>query len=497
MKRRLKHLALISLAALMILCAIVAARSQLSSSKQVDIPRLPVLKIRDGAAERLARAVRFKTISDIDPTKMDMTVFTDFQQDLVAQFPAAHAVMRRQVVEPCSVVYRWGPVSKSPTVLMAHMDVVPVEDDKLSEWTQSPFSGAIVDGYIWGRGTLDDKIGVVGLLEAADHLAAGGFTPENEVVFAFGCDEEVGGNLGAGRISKSFAAAGMTPKWVLDEGHIIGDGFFPGVTKPIAFIGLAERGFVTVELHVEAEGGHSSMPPAHTAVGVLAGAIFRLESNPMSPQMNAPIRSSFEYIAPEMSYPNRAVFSNLWLFEPLVLKILAAKQSTNATIRTTAAATVFHGGVRDNVLPKSSQAKVNFRVNPGQSIAEVTDHIRDVIDDPAVEIRVPTGGFNSEPSPVSSVDGEGYSTLRTAIGSVWGDDVIVAPGLTIGGTDSRHMVPLGSDIYRFSPLELTPQDTPRIHGVDERISVENYERAIAFYIALIRSAAQPAPIVAP
>ncbi len=490
MKRRIKHLSLICLELVLILGGVIAVRSALSTSKQVVTPRSEKLVIREGSAERLARAVRFKTISDVDPAKMDMKVFADFQQDLVAQFPAAHAAMRREVVEPCSVVYRWGPPSKSPVVLMAHMDVVPVEEAKLRYWKKPPFAGVIADGYIWGRGTLDDKIGVVGLLEAADHLAASGFSPAREVAFVFGCDEEVGGKLGAERIAKAFSDSGTKPRWVLDEGHIIGDGFFPGVDKPIAFIGLAERGYLTVELSVKAEGGHSSMPPSQTTVGVLADAIARLEATPMEPRLNAPMRSSFEHIAPEMSYPNRAVFSNLWLFEPLVLRIMAAKQSTNATVRSTAAATVFHGGDRENVLPKSAVALVNLRVNPGEGTFDALEHIRDVVENPAVEIQMIGGGlrgFISEPSPVSSVDGEGYSTLRSSIGAVWGNDVIVAPGLTIGGTDSRHMVPLGSDIYRFSPLELTPSDTSRIHGVNERISIENYERAVAFYVALIRS----------
>lgn len=486
MKRTFKHAALGLLACLVVVLGIVGVRAVSQSSRQVEVPMAPALALGDAPEKRLAEAVRLKTVSDADPSAMDLEPFRALNARFEQWYPAVHKAVSRETVEPCSLIYRWGPTQGAPVVLMSHTDVVPVEPEKLKEWTHDPFGGAIADGFVWGRGTLDDKVGVLGILEAAELLASQGFKPAKPIWFVFGCDEEVGGHDGASKIVAALKAQNVKPAWVLDEGHIIADGFFPGVAKPIAFIGLAEKGFLTLELTVEGEGGHSSMPPQHTAVGRMARALTRLEANPMPAAISPPVAAMFDHLAPETSYPNRAVFSNLWLFEPVVLRILGSKLSTNATIRTTTAVTVMHGGVRENVLPKSASAKVNFRIAPGQTMDDVVAHATRVIDDPQIQIAKPSKGFNSDPTPVSPVDGPGYVAVRDAVRAVWGSDVLVAPSLTVGGTDGRHMVELGADVYRFLPLELTPADTPRIHGVDERVSVENYHRVIAFYVALMR-----------
>ncbi|MEZ4461211.1 MAG: M20/M25/M40 family metallo-hydrolase [bacterium] len=263
MKRRLTRFALLAFSSVMILVAVVVVRAVWTPSRQLVATVTPAPAIRAGAAQRLAAAVQLRTISNVDESAMDLAPFAAFQEQMVANYPAAHKAMRLETVAPCTRIYHWGPEQGAPVVFMGHTDVVPVEEDKLGSWTHGPFSGAIADGFIWGRGTLDDKINVMGLLEAADFLASQGFVPARRMMFVFGCDEEVGGTLGASRVAKLLKERNIRPQWVVDEGHIIGKGFFPGVAKPIAFVGLAEKGFVTLDLSVEAEGGHSSIATAH------------------------------------------------------------------------------------------------------------------------------------------------------------------------------------------------------------------------------------------
>ncbi len=468
-----------------LLVALLLVRTATISTLQVNVPAT-TFKALPGAAERLSRAVRFETISNADASKMDMAVFAQFNESLVAEFPRAHAVLQRELVGPCSVVYTWpgSDPKRRPVLLASHTDVVPVEVEQLAGWTHPPFSGDIADGYIWGRGTLDDKVGVLGLLEGVEVLATAGHQPQATLVLAFGCDEEVGGEVGAKQIATLFAQRKQSFEFALDEGLVIVQGYMPGTAYPVALVGIVEKGFGTFTLTVDAEGGHSSMPPTNSAIGILAQAITRLEARQMPAGLNEASRQMFETIAPEVGFGLRIVFANLWLLEPVLIKILAGKPATNATIRTTTAVTIMRAGVQDNVLPKQAVAKVNFRLAPGDSLEDVRDHIIAAVDDDRVQVVMPPAkGFANPASNISSADTDGFRAIRDAVRATFGNEVIVTPGSTTGGTDVRLYAGVSDNQYRFAPLLLKKEleDTARIHGTDERISLDGYELAIVFY----------------
>lgn len=486
LKTRVRHfLYSMSTLGVILLCTILV-RGACQTSKQLDPAPPSAFEPRAEFAERLGQSIRFETISNVDPSRMNLEAWDGLSQFLETSYPNVHSNLVREVIGPCSWVYTWrasGP--QKPILLIAHTDVVPVEASKASGWTHPPFSGRVDDTFIWGRGSLDNKASVLGILEAAEVLLEQGKQPSRTVVFGFGCDEEVGGHQGARQMVEHFKKNGVSFEWVLDEGHIIGDGFFPGLDRPVAFIGLAEKGYVTLELKVEGQGGHSSMPSSQTAVGVLSAAIAQLEANPFPSRLSPPIQGMLEHLGPEVSGPLKFVFANLWALEVVVLNVFAGKPSTNATVRTTTAATVFRGGVRENVLPKTAEAQVNFRILPGETIKSVRDRVEEIIDDSRVKITIPERGFKSDPSPVSAIDSDGYRAIAQSIRNVFAGGIYVAPSLTVGGTDSRHFADVTENTYRFLPLTLTPTDTPRIHGVDERVAIADYEQAIRFYAELL------------
>ena len=485
----LRKIALAAVGIVGLLLAILLIRTLTASSVQPTVEATTHAAL-PGAADRLAASVRFKTTSNSDPSKMDMAEFTRFHAFLNTAFPKVHATMQRELVEPCSLVYTWpgsDPAAK-PALFAAHMDVVPVEDHELDKWTHPPFSGALADGFVWGRGTMDDKISVLGLLEGAEALISAGHKPKRTIAFAFGCDEEVGGEVGAKRIAAKFAGENKSFEFALDEGLAVVTGYMPGTKRAVALVGLVEKGFATYTLVVKGEGGHSSMPPPQSAIGVLAAAITKLEANPLPAGVNPASRQMFETLAPEVDFGMGVVLSNLWLLEPVLVKVLTAKPTTNATVRTTTAVTIIDAGVQDNVLPKKAVAKVNFRLAPGDTLQGVRDHIVDVIDDERVEVVMPDmKGFANPASRISSADTDAFRTLRTAIRATFGNDTIVAPGSTTGGTDVRHYEKVSQQQYRFAPLQLKKDrnDTARIHGIDERIGVDEYERSVVFYADIL------------
>jgi len=367
---------------------------------------------------------------------------------------------------------------------MAHMDVVPADPASEKNWSYPPFAGRIAGGYVWGRGTMDDKASVLAILEAAEYLLAHGFTPRRTLYFAFGHDEEIGGSRGAAEIAALLRRRDAELDFVIDEGGNILDGIIPGPRAPVALIGIAEKGYVSLELTVAMPGGHASTPPSHTAVGVLSSAVAALEGSPFPARLSEPLRQMFSFLGPEMNWPQKIALANLWLFAPLVERQLAQSPLTNAAIRTTQAATVFHAGVKDNVLPLSAAAIVNFRILPGDTIAAVLDHARRVVNNDAVKIA--PLDIRVEPSPVSDPQSPAFQRLHQTIREV-APEVLVAPSLLVAATDARHYAPLSRNIFRFLPITITREDARRFHGVDERIAVSDYERCVRFYVQLMRN----------
>ena len=486
----MKRLLLVIGTALALLIGAILVRTLLYRSESQVATPAPEIAIPPRAAERLSGAIRIPTISHEDPAAFDAEAFRALHAYLQQQFPRVHSQLRRETVGAHSLLYTWqgSDPSLKPMLLAGHLDVVPIEPGTERSWRVAPFSGRIEDGFIWGRGAIDNKSAVVGTLEAVEMLLAEGFRPTRNVLLAFGHDEEIGGTRGAREIATLLKRRGVELEMVLDEGGLIGEGIIDGISAPIALVGIAEKGFVSLELSTRTAGGHSALPPRQTAIGILSAAIARLEDNPMPARLDGPARLLFERIGPYFPFAQRAVFANLWLTRPLVIRTLDDSPNTNAMVRTTTAPTIFQAGSKDNVLASRARAVVNFRILPGDSIGDVVEHVRRVVDDSRVDIRR-AGTFSAEPSAVSGADSESFRTLERTIRSV-APDAVVAPFLVVVVTDSRHYGELTRNLFRFLPLRLTSQDRTRLHGTDERLAIREYAQAIRFYRQLILNTAE-------
>lgn len=486
-----KKLLLVVGGVVLALLVVVAARTALTGSRQLDVQQVkPVAVDSAAAAERLAQAVRFKTISSETEPGASADQFDALHAFLRQSFPKAHEVLKLERVGKHALLYTWpGSDPKArPFALMAHQDVVPIAPGTEGDWQQPPFAGVIDGGYVWGRGAWDDKSNLMSILEAVEKLAASGFQPRQTIYLSFGADEELGGPDGAQRIVKLFQERGVKLEFVIDEGLLITKNLLPGMEPPLALIGVAEKGYLTLQLEASAPPGHSSMPPtrpAQSAIGMLSLALTRLEAKPMPGRISGISNDLLETAAPEMSLPYRAVMSNLWLFRPVVERIFANAPSTNALMRTTTALTIVNAGNKENVLPGRANATVNFRLLPGDSSDAVVEHTKAAIAEPGIKVEKEARFV--EASAVSSTTAAGYQAINRTLRELH-PDIVVAPGLMLAGSDSRYFGPVADNVYRFSPVRATPEDLPRFHGTNERISVANYTEMIQFYHRLIENA---------
>jgi carboxypeptidase PM20D1 len=485
MIRALKKLTIFFSSVLLLVTGIALARTARYTYTFGSVERAIETGIPGSAAERLAGAIRIPTISPEEPGDFDAQAFRNLHRYLANAFPRVHSELQREIVGEHSLLYTWrgaNPVLK-PILLMGHLDVVPVERGTEAEWQEDPFSGRIAAGYIWGRGAIDNKSAVLGTLEAVEMLLGEGYQPTRTVYLAYGHDEEIGGSEGARQTASLLRNRGIELEMVLDEGGVIGEGVIAGISVPVALVGVAEKGFASIELSTHTEGGHSSLPPQESAIGILSAAVARLEASAMPPRFDGATRQLFEQIGPLFPIPQRVMFANLWLTRPLVVRSLAGRPTTNAMVRTTTAPTIFQSGTKDNVLPTYARAVVNFRILPGDSVAGLVEHVRRVIDDTRIEVKT-VGRFSSEPSEVSGTDSTSFRTLERTIRKI-APDAIVAPYLVVVVTDARYYSDLTSNTFRFLPIRLTSEDLKRMHGIDERLAVLQYETAIRVYRQLI------------
>jgi carboxypeptidase PM20D1 len=481
-----KGLIIAALALLTLVGILLARTSRLTVSGSVTYDHKEINLQTDTIADRLAKAIQYKTISQDDPSQSSNNEFSSLHEFLRASFPQVHAKLSKEVVGEHSLLFTWKGRSQQlrPILLMAHMDVVPVDPSTEKSWVYPPFAGRTADGYIWGRGAMDDKVGVMGMLEAAEYLLTEKFQPERTVYLAFGHDEEIDGNKGAAKIAELLRSRQVQLEYVLDEGGNVTDGIIANLSTPVALIGIAEKGYVSVELAIDTPGGHSSMPPDHTAIAAISRAIDRLEKAPFPSRIAAPTREFLQAIGARMGFVRAIMIANLWLFDALIRHEMDQSPLSRAMIRTTQAPTIFQAGVKDNVLPTKAHAVINFRILTEETIADVLAHAKKTIDDPAIKITPLSPKWN--PSAVSDIHSASFKPLEAAITASF-PGTIIAPSLLIAATDSRHYASLTKNIYRFLPIILRNEDTKRFHGINERVAVKDYENCVRFYVSLIRN----------
>jgi len=439
----------------------------------------------EGALERFSSIIKLKTVTHNNFSRIDIEEHRRIEDFFRSNYPLASSRLSLKKLNDFAYVFKWEGKLKSakPVLFMAHFDVVPAQE---TGWDFPPFGGEITGAEVLGRGTLDTKNSLTGILEAVENLLSKDFIPETTLYLAFGGDEEIMGLHGAVEIVKHFKEQKISFSWVLDEGSIITKKMLTMVDSPLALIGIAEKGFANVKLSANAVPGHASMPPEHTASGLISRAVYRLEQNPFPAHMTTTVRSFLRALIPHISFPLAMVFSNLFLFGPLVKLIFKKSSTTAAMVRTTQAATVLKGSSKDNVLPDYAEAIINVRILPGDTKETVLSRIKKTISDPRIKVGFTNGNDVSNPVPESDIQGNGYSVIENTIHAVY-PEAVTAPFLVTATTDSRHYKEIADNIYRFVPMVLTGQDLKKIHGFNESISIENYTLIFNFFTKLIKS----------
>ncbi|MEP4890787.1 MAG: M20 family peptidase [Aliiglaciecola sp.] len=485
----MKKLIGILLLLIIILAAILGIRSEtVFEDTQLQVQQLEhnLPLDTDAAVNRFAKGIQFQTISHDDPEKFNAQPFIDFRQHIKLSYPLVHQIAQQKTFGEHSLLYYFPGTDKSlkPALLMGHMDVVPVDEATLDKWQQPPFSGVVENGTIWGRGTIDDKVTVFALLESMELLLQQNKPFKRGIYLAFGHDEETGGSQGAVKIAEYLQQQGVEFEFVLDEGGAITEGIMPGIAQPVALVGVAEKGFVNLRLTVNSAGGHSSQPPEHTALGILSEAIVKVENAQFTPDLTFS-KMTFNAVATYAPLSSRLPMANLWLLEPVVSNAMVKSPSSAASIRTTIAATMAKGSSKSNILPSQASAVINFRILPGDTIESVKQHVISAIDDERVMI---SDFMSINPSEVSPTDSFGFKLIEKHIRQL-DNDVLVAPYLVIGGTDSRYYTGLSKNIYRFMMVRLNPKSLTRFHGINEQLPVEDYLNAIRFFHAMLQETA--------
>ena len=469
------------LALILLFLAVILIRTLLFKPKaQPEISHDAVTFDTDGAVRALARLVRCRTVSNPDHTLEDDAEFEKLIAMLPELYPNVFSACDFWQLPDRALLFCWpGKNAGDPAVLMAHYDVVPVNEES---WEKPPFEAIIEDGYLWGRGTLDTKVTFNGILFAANQLIGEGFQPGNDIYFAFSGGEEVNGK-GAPNIVAWFKEQGITPSMVVDEGGAVVENVFPGVKQPCGLIGIAEKGMMNVRFRTVSAGGHASAPKPHSPVAVLSQACCDMESNPFDAHIEGPAAQMFDTLGRHSTFLYRMIFANIWCFG-WVIDLLGKRSGgeMNALIRTTAAFTQMEGSSARNVIPPEASMVANMRLNPSDSVQSSVETLRNIIDNDKVEITVLE---SFEPSRISRTDCEGWDKVSAAVAETW-PGCIVSPYLMVQCSDSRHWGVLSDKVYRFSAMDLTAEERATIHGNNERIRLECAHRAVEFFIRLMK-----------
>ena len=468
-------------AVIVLFIAVILIRAIMFKPKKAETKTVsPVYVNGEKATHDLGEMIKCKTISHADKSLDDVSEFEKFEKLLPKLFPAVFEKCSYEKVGDRGILIRWrGKSSDSPSVFMSHYDVVSVEQ---ADWEKPAFDAVIDNGVLWGRGTLDTKGTLNGILQAAETLIAEGFVPKNDIYFAFGGNEEVAGD-GSWGIVQLFKSRGITPGMVLDEGGAVCTGVFPGVKDPIALIGIGEKGQMNVKYSVKGGGGHSSSPKAGGPITRLSSACLRVEKATFKYTLTKPTAELFDTAGRYSTFLYRVIFGNQWCFGPVLS--LYAKMSGgefNAVVRTTTAFTQMSGSKGANVIPANASMVSNHRIIPGETVESVVEHIKKAVKDEKIEVSLING---NNPSVISQTDCEAYERVRSTVAETW-QDAIVSPYLMVAGSDSRHWGEISDKVYRFSAMALSKEERGTIHGNNERIPFDTISRTVEFFIRIMK-----------
>ena len=453
------------------------------SSNQLVVAPVEKVATPKGAVDRFVEAIAIRTVSFENESDFDSSQFQLFNQFLAKSYPLIDSLLDHQLFNEFSHLYKWtgSDVSLEPIILASHIDVVPIAS--LRKWTVHPFTEGINNDTIYGRGTMDDKFGVIGIMEAVEQLLKVGHQPKRTIYLAFGHDEEVSGHRGAETMVNYLHEKGVKASLVLDEGQSIVQRMIPGLSQQVALVGIAEKGYASLELRVDLAGGHSSMPAKETAIDVLAGAVHKVKKNPLPTQLTPALEGFMDMLGPEMNFRTKLFFANKKIFSPLILSAYeSAGGAANASIRTTTSPTIFEAGIKENIIPTSARAVVNFRIIPGETVDDIITHLNKVIEDDRVKISVE--GTPNNASPISPMVSNAYTVINQSIKEVF-PNLLTAPSLVIAATDARYYYKISPNVYRFIPYYINPENLACFHGIDERVSVSEFENGIRFYRQMI------------
>ena len=468
----------ICLGLLALLIIVILIRTVLYKDKTDYNRNVPNDYKKDDIVYKLGEMLKIPTISYPNKEEVDFSKYQEYIELTKKLYPTVFEKCEfTQTKEYAIKLKLKGLSSDNPNVLMAHYDVVPVTEG----WQHDPFLGEVIDGYLYGRGSIDTKCTMACALSALEVALKDNYVPKNDLYLCFGSNEEIYGDSQV-KIVEQLKQEGVKPALVFDEGGGVINNAFPGVKKDTAFLGVVEKGMVNVKLSIDGNGGHSSTPKRNGPAIRLANALVKLEKNHMKPQYTKTVKEMLNIMGRHSSFGLKIVFANMWLFKGLVKKLFTILSAdTNALLTSTFAFTILNGGNQTNIIPNHVEANINVRIAPFNTPDEVVEHIKKVINDDSIVITT---------SDINKMYGEcdftlpGYEIIKETTIETY-PNTVVAPFIMLGGTDARHYNEISDCVIRFSPIKLTNEDRKGIHGLDEKIKVETLEKCLEFYQRLL------------